>query len=93
MNMIQNMPIKWKLKTLLEKHDIKARDLAREIEKLGGKTREVTLYRITGRKSQITPKGLDVLEDVIAGMASLTGQTFSPNDLLEYQTSEAVQDA
>jgi DNA-binding Xre family transcriptional regulator len=93
MVMIQPVPIKWKLKNVLEKHDIKARDLAREIEKLGGKTREVTLYRITGRKSQIMPKGLDVLEDVISGLNSITGETFTPNDLLEYQTSEVVQDA
>ena len=83
MDMIQAVPIKWKLKDQLEKYDIKARDLAREIERLGGKTREVTLYRITGRKSQIMPKGLDVLEDVIAGLTSLTGQTLTPNDLLE----------
>ncbi len=81
--MLQLVSIKWKLKNQLEQHDIKARDLAREIKRLGGKTTEVTLYRITGRKSQITPKGLDVLEDVIAGLISLTGQSFTPNDLLE----------
>ena len=89
MDMIQLVPIKWRLKTILEKHDIKTRDLAREIEKLGGKTREVTLYRITGRKSQIMPKGLDVLEDVIAGLNALTGEKYTPNDLLEYQPSES----
>jgi predicted ArsR family transcriptional regulator len=80
---IQTMPIRWKLKSLLEQHDIKTRDLAREIEKQGGKTREVTLYRITGRSSQIMPKGFDVLEDVIMGLTELTGRQFTPNDLIE----------
>jgi hypothetical protein len=83
LNTMPPVPIKWKLKEQLEKHDIKARDLAKEIKRLGGKTGEVTLYRITGRKSQIMPKGLDVLEDVIKGLTSLTGQTFTPNDMLE----------
>ena len=83
MNMMHPMPIRWKLKTLLAEHDIRARELAQEIIKRGGKTREVTLYRITGRDSKITPKGIDVLEDVILGLEALTGKTFTPNDLLE----------
>ena len=80
---IQAMPVRWKLRNLLEKHHIKTRDLAHAIQDLGGKTREVTLYRITGRGSQITPNGFNVLEDVILGLEKLTGEQFTPNDLLE----------
>jgi hypothetical protein len=83
MNMMHPMPIKWKLRAVLEQHALRTIELAKEIERKGGKTREVTLYRITGRDSKITPKGIDVLEDVILGLESLTGKTFSPNDLLE----------
>jgi DNA-binding Xre family transcriptional regulator len=83
MNMIETMPIRWKLRAVLEQHELKTRDLAREIERRGKGTKEVTLYRITGRGSQITPKGIDVLEDVILGLEGLTGKTFTPNDLLE----------
>jgi hypothetical protein len=78
-----DMPIKWKLRALLETHEFTVRDLAREITAQGRPTSEITLYRINGRSSKITPKGLDVLEDVLLGLESLTGQTFSPNDLLE----------
>ena len=70
---IQAMPVRWKLRNLLEKHHIKTRDLAYAIQDLGGKTREVTLYRITGRGSQITPNGFNVLEDVIRDIASVQG--------------------
>ena len=83
MDTMQPMPIKWKLKPLLEQNNIKTRDLAREIQRFGGTTREVTLYRITGRGSQIMPKGFDVLEDVILGLNNLTGKQFTPNDLIE----------
>jgi DNA-binding Xre family transcriptional regulator len=77
------MPIRWKLKTILAARDIRVKELADEIEKLGGKTRSITLYRITGRGSQITPKGFDVLEDVIAGLNSITKNEYTPNDLIE----------
>jgi DNA-binding Xre family transcriptional regulator len=83
MTMMHPMPIKWKLRAILEDNAFKVRDLAKEIERRGGKTSEITLYRINGRGGQITPKGIDVLEDVILGLESLTGKTFSPNDLLE----------
>jgi predicted ArsR family transcriptional regulator len=83
MLMIPTMPIRWKLRALLEEHAIRTVELARVIKERGGKTRQVTLYRITGRGSPITPKGLDVLEDVVLGMEELTGKTFTPNDLVE----------
>ena len=81
--MIQNVPIRWKLKSLLQRHDIKTRTLAEAIKRMGGKTHAVTLYRITGRNTEIKPTGMNVLEDVIHGLESLTGQTYTPNDLLE----------
>jgi DNA-binding Xre family transcriptional regulator len=83
MVMIPPMPIKWKLRAILEENALSVRDLAREIERRGGKTSEITLYRINGRGGQIQPKGIDVLEDVILGLESLTSKTFNPNDLLE----------
>ena len=83
MTMMQPMPIKWKLRAVLEEHEFTVRDLSREIATRGGKTSEITLYRINGRGGQIQPKGIDVLEDVILGLEALTGKTFTPNDLLE----------
>ena len=83
MDRLDTMPIRWKLRAILEAQGATVRDLAREIGRRGGKTSEITLYRINGRGGQITPKGLDVLEDVLTGLEGLTGQTFTPNDLLE----------
>ena len=83
MLMIPTMPIRWKLRAVLEDNAIKTVDLARAITERGGKTRPITLYGITGRGSPITPKGMDVLEDVILGLEKLTGKTFTPNDLIE----------
>lgn len=68
--------MKWKVKDLLEQHG----KTPYALWKASGVSR-TTLYAITGGKMD----GLhfDTLDKLIRGLEALTGQTITPNDVLE----------
>jgi DNA-binding Xre family transcriptional regulator len=70
------MAVKWKVKDLLEQHG----KTPYALWKASGVSR-TTLYAITGGKMD----GLhfDTLDKLIRGLEALTGQTITPNDVLE----------
>lgn len=79
---MQQMPVQWKLKELLDREGKTAYKLA---EEMGGATRRPTLYAITSPDPDKRPKrvGFDLLDDILAGLKGLTGKQFSVSDIIE----------
>lgn len=79
---MQQMPVQWKLRELLERENVTAYALA---EKMGGATRRPTLYAITSLDASKRPSkvGFALLDDILRGMKSLTGKQYSVSDVIE----------
>ena len=74
------MPVKWKLQEYLNQHDITPYRLAQEIH---GELSQKGVYRLTD--DSLGGVRFDTLSAVIAGLRRLTGETVTPNDLLEFE--------
>lgn len=82
------MPIRWKLKELLESEGKTPYALA---EKMGGASRRPTIYAITSPVSEKRPTkvGFPLLESILHGMKELTGKTYSVSSVLENDEVDA----
>lgn len=76
------MPVRWRLKELLERENVTAYALA---EQMGGASRRPTLYAITSPDPEKRPErvGFPLLNDILSGLKGLTGKTFSVADVIE----------
>ena len=73
-----NMPLRWKLKEVLEKADITP---YRFIQESG--LSASTDYRITGGRTEgVQGK---VLDDILGTLHRLTGKAFGPSDVIHWQ--------
>lgn len=72
------MPLKWKLKDVLDQHDITPYRLIQE-----SGVAPSTIYRITGGKTE----GVQgrVLDDILSALYRLTSKRFDVCDLLEWE--------
>ena len=76
------MPVQWKLKELLEREGKTVYALS---EAMGGATRRPALYAITHKLPKKRPAkvGFEMLNNILAGLKSITGKTFSVADIIE----------
>jgi hypothetical protein len=76
------MKIEWNLRDVLEKRGVTVFSLARA---MGSQSHAVKLYRIASPDPDKRPRRVDfeTLEQLIPAIYELTGETVTPNDLLE----------
>ena len=78
---MDGMPIRWKLKELLEESGVTAYQLMKESGVAGS-----TIYRLTGGKTEgVQGK---VLDSILTALHTLTGKTFDVGDVLEWRPSK-----
>jgi hypothetical protein len=72
------MTVQWKLRRYLDAHGLTAYRLAQAIPDM----RQATIYRLA---SKTTPQSVnfEILGRILQGLRQLTGETVTPNDLLE----------
>lgn len=78
------MPLRWKLDTILERHDISAYRVAKNAGV--GLT---TIYRIKNNKSE-TVQG-EVLDSILQTIHDLTGVEYGVGDILEWEPKSLKQ--
>jgi DNA-binding Xre family transcriptional regulator len=75
------MPIRWKLKEVLDESGITAYQLMKESGVAGS-----TIYRLTGGKTEgVQGK---VLDSILTALHTLTGKTFDVGDVLEWRPAK-----
>ncbi len=79
---MDGMPIKWKLKEVLEQNGVTAYQLIQDTGLAGS-----TIYRITGGKTEAIQG--KVLDRILTSLHTRTGKTFGVGDLLEWQPEAA----
>jgi DNA-binding Xre family transcriptional regulator len=78
---MSSMPIRWKLKEVLEQNRLTAYQLMKETGLAGS-----TIYRITGGKTEgVQGK---VLDRILTALHVLTGRAFDVGDVLEWRPSK-----
>jgi DNA-binding Xre family transcriptional regulator len=78
---MDTMPIRWKLKEVLEESGITAYQLMKESGVAGS-----TIYRLTGGKTEgVQGK---VLDSILTALYTLTGKTFDVGDVLEWRPAK-----
>jgi hypothetical protein len=82
------MRLQWKLRELLEAHQITAYALAQQ---LGGHTRLSSLYAITSNDPAKRPRrvAFETLEGISAALREMTGQKIALTDLLDFVDESA----
>ncbi len=78
--------IQWKLRNLLEQHQIPALALSRAMNH----KRLATLYRLTSLKNAPTRVDLPTLEALISTLRELTGLPIGLSDILEVSETKSV---
>jgi DNA-binding Xre family transcriptional regulator len=78
---MDSMPIRWKLKDVLNESGITAYQLMKESGLAGS-----TIYRLTGGKTEgVQGK---VLDRILTALHRLTGKTFDVGDVLEWRPTK-----
>lgn len=77
---LQNVPVKWKLKEFLDLHGVSAYKLA---EKTQGKLSRNGVYRLTSE--DLAGIRFDSLEAIIPALEELTGKRVDVADLLKFE--------
>lgn len=77
-----DMPVKWKLKELLEREGVTAYALA---DKMGGATRRPALYAITSPNPEKRPEkvGFEFLDHLMTSLEAMTGKHYEITDVVE----------
>lgn len=75
---MDSVPIRWKLKEVLEQNGVTAYQLMQDTGLAGS-----TIYRITGGKTDAVQG--KVLDRILTSLHTLTGKSFDVCDLLEWQ--------
>lgn len=79
--------LEWKLRPLLEAHNLRPRDVETEAIRLGYTFGKNTIYRVLSGEGP-TNFNRDTLTAIIGALRKLTGKPVSVGDLLEYQDGE-----
>jgi DNA-binding Xre family transcriptional regulator len=78
---MKSMPIRWKLKEVLDQNRLTAYQLMKESGLAGS-----TIYRLTGGKTEgVQGK---VLDSILTALHKLTGKTFDVGDVLEWRPAK-----
>ncbi len=81
------MPVRWKLKELLDREGLNVNRLSLEMAgEKGPEAKRPQLYAITSPNAEKRPKRVEFayLDEVLQAMKRITGKSYQLGDLLEY---------